>query len=153
MSQSLPRTRQEALELGSRHYFTGKPCKHGHVEKRFSQRGTCMGCSRSIALDVYRRDPALAISKVRKWESENPDRRKYHRRKGVAQHRAAKLQRTPTWANLEAIKVIYENCPPGHDVDHVIPLQGKKVSGLHVVANLQYLTVSDNRSKSNKYAD
>ena len=68
-----------------------------------------------------------------------------------AKRRAIKLQRTPSWADLEAIKKFYENCPKGYHVDHIIPLQGKIVSGLHVLSNLQYLTAEENLKKSNTY--
>jgi len=68
-----------------------------------------------------------------------------------AKRRAAKLNRTPKWADYDKIKEIYKNCPEGYEVDHIIPLQGKLVSGLHVEANLQYLTTTENRSKSNKF--
>lgn len=39
-----------------------------------------------------------------------------------------------------------------HEVDHVIPLQGKTVSGLHVYANLKVVTRSENRRKSRKFS-
>jgi hypothetical protein len=68
----------------------------------------------------------------------------------VAKYRAAKLNATPPWADLEAIKRFYENCPHGYEVDHIIPLQGETVCGLHVLENLQYLTARENRRKSNK---
>lgn len=58
---------------------------------------------------------------------------------------------TPPWADLCKIKEIYDNCPKDYHVDHVIPLKGKLVSGLHVENNLQYLTIQDNLKKSNKY--
>ena len=49
------------------------------------------------------------------------------------------------------IKEFYDNCPKGMEVDHIIPLNGKLVSGLHTIGNLQYLTPNANRSKSNKF--
>lgn len=69
----------------------------------------------------------------------------------AAARKAAVLQRTPKWANLQKIKQIYDNCPDGYHVDHEIPLQGKLVSGLHVESNLQYLLAKDNLQKHNKF--
>lgn len=60
-------------------------------------------------------------------------------------------ERTPCWVDLEQIKFFYECCPKGCHVDHKIPLQGKNISGLHVVENLQWLPSNQNLSKSNKY--
>lgn len=62
-----------------------------------------------------------------------------------------KFKRTPKWADLDKIKFWYECCPAGCEVDHIIPLYGKNISGLHVETNLQWLTQSQNRSKSNKW--
>lgn len=59
--------------------------------------------------------------------------------------------RTPSWANLDKIRSIYENCPEGMHVDHIIPLRGKLVSGLHVENNLQYLFEEDNLKKNNSF--
>lgn len=60
-------------------------------------------------------------------------------------------QRTPDWANMLLIEKFYKNCPEGYHVDHIIPLQGKVVSGLHVLENLQYLPAAINLSKNNNY--
>lgn len=60
-------------------------------------------------------------------------------------------QRTPKWANLTKIKEIYNNCPEGYQVDHIIPMNNDLVCGLHVENNLQYLTISDNAKKHNKF--
>ncbi len=67
----------------------------------------------------------------------------------TANYRAAKLNRTPSWADLDKIKEIYDNCPEGHHVDHEVPLQGNNVCGLHVEYNLQYLTSKANLQKGN----
>jgi hypothetical protein len=55
----------------------------------------------------------------------------------VRNYQARKRQAMPVWANLEEIYRIYEGCPEGYEVDHIIPIQGKNVCGLHVPANLQ----------------
>lgn len=62
--------------------------------------------------------------------------------------RKAKLDATPAWANLESIKKIYQNCSSGFHVDHIIPLLGKTVCGLHVESNLQYLPAKENLIKA-----
>lgn len=67
-----------------------------------------------------------------------------------ANRRALKLKATPSWANLDIIKLVYEYAEGDH-VDHIIPLQGELVCGLHVESNLQYLTALENKQKSNKF--
>jgi hypothetical protein len=109
-------------------------------------------------------NPDRAASIHKKWASGSPDKIRannlsWHlknpgKRKAMnAKRRASKLRQTPPWAELKAIEMFYINCPAGHEVDHIIPLQGVDICGLHVLSNLQYLTVSQNRSKSNKACD
>lgn len=71
----------------------------------------------------------------------------------AAKRRAAKLQATPPWADLEEIKNVYLEAQYfGMHVDHIIPLQGKNVCGLHVWDNLQLLSAVENIKKGNRYA-
>lgn len=68
-----------------------------------------------------------------------------------AKYRAAGLRAIVPWSDLEEISKYYSKCPEGYQVDHIVPLQGNNVSGLHVINNLQYLTKEDNLKKHNKY--
>jgi hypothetical protein len=83
----------------------------------------------------------------RRWRQNNKDKTRLK----SANERAMRLQRIPLWANLSAIKEFYLNCPEGYHVDHIVPLRGKEVSGLHVLENLQNLPATENLSKGNKY--
>ena len=61
--------------------------------------------------------------------------------------------RIPSWFNTQKtiIDKFYRDCPINYHVDHIIPLKGKLVSGLHVIENLQYLTEKENLTKGNSY--
>lgn len=67
---------------------------------------------------------------------------------------------TPAWADRKAIKGLYllarqktkETGVPWH-VDHVIPLRGQFVSGLHVESNLQLLPAAQNMRKRNRFLE
>ena len=76
----------------------------------------------------------------------------------VAKRRAQKKKATPVWADQDYIKDLYRNAKEASEifkvafeVDHIVPLQGKDVCGLHCEYNLQILTADENRSKGNKH--
>lgn len=50
-------SRKEAKSLGLKQYFTGKPCKYGHIDNRTTSNGVCMECSRIKALKRMRENP------------------------------------------------------------------------------------------------
>ena len=75
-----------------------------------------------------------------------------------AKRRAAKIERTVSWANEQLIASYYKEAKRLEEltgiqfhVDHIIPLQGKMVSGLHVESNLQLLPAHENLGKSNSF--
>jgi hypothetical protein len=94
--------------------------------------------------------------KSEKAKQKQKERRQTHEHKKLRLHLSrkrelAKKHRTPPWADLDKIKEFYKNCPKDMTVDHIIPLQGKNVSGLHIFENLQYLTRLENFRKGNRY--
>ena len=74
----------EAKALRLTKYFTGKPCKYGHIAERNAANRACLECQRLIAIRIYNRkktDPTFVAanrSRVLRWQTENPER--YHER-------------------------------------------------------------------------
>jgi len=101
------------------------------------------------------KEAKLALNK--KWAEKHPERLAAVK----AKYRASKLQRTPEWLTQEHHDQIVAkyaerdrlNKETGieHHVDHILPLQGENVSGLHVPWNLQVITATENHQKSNYY--
>lgn len=105
-----------------------------------------------------------------KWRKENPQKRKEVcarwnskatskalNSRRAAKRRAVQLQATPIWVNQYVVNFFY-TCmtyfrTEGIDVhvDHIVPLQGKNVCGLHIHQNLQLLLAPLNHRKSNKF--
>ena len=114
-------------------YKECKSCKEVKEEEEFS-------------LNKSRPDGLNTFCKLCVVKNSTGYQREYQKRR-----KALKLFRVPKWADLDKIKEIYDTCPKGFHVDHIVPLQGKLVSGLHVEYNLQHLPAKDNLIKNNKF--
>ena len=149
--------KQAAKDRGDEYYYTGFPCRRGHYDKRSVKAGVCPSCDK-IAKAKYN---AKAGSKekgrlaTRRWVSNNLDRVAAK----VSEARARKLKATPSWLTSEDRSVIYSmhkmagrltKCMGiSHHVDHVVPLQGETVTGLHVPWNLRVIPAYQNHKKKN----
>lgn len=103
----------------------------------------CKHCKSKINADFYEKNKDIYHKNY--VEEHRSD---YNARNAL--RRAAKLQATPIWADLEKIKEIYATCPEGYHVDHEYPLISDWVCGLHVHQNLQHLTAEENLRKGNR---
>lgn len=95
----------------------------------------------------YASDKNTQSTRFKRWQEKNKEKVRLKN----ANERAVRLQRIPGWADMNAIKSFYLNCPDNLHVDHIVPLRGKLVSGFHVINNLQYLSSKENLSKGNKF--
>ena len=124
-------------------------------------------------LSNYKRSPQGKLARKNngnwghgKWDScvyhnENTRKCKKHHVQSLhdSSKRRNKIKRTmPKWANQKKIKKIYDRCfelnkigNVKYEVDHIIPLNGKLVSGLHIEKNLKIVKASENRKKSNSF--
>jgi hypothetical protein len=121
--------------------------------------------SRQRARDYAAEHRVEASKRVKKWKQENPERArlndlnrdpvKLHSAK--AKYRAARRQACPPWvddAHMARIHEVYrlrreisERTGVVHEVDHIVPLQGKTVCGLHVWWNLRVIPREENNRR------
>lgn len=80
------------------------------------------------------------------------------RQLALRQHRLK--QATPQWADSAAIHAVYqtallisEQTGIKQHVDHIVPIQGKNVCGLHVHYNLRVIPAAENGSKGNRFSE
>ncbi|ECH9374570.1 hypothetical protein ZL54_22505 [Salmonella enterica subsp. enterica] len=73
------------------------------------------------------------------------------RKRGASLYRRLSVEcQTPAWADKKAIRQLELNRPEGQHIDHIIPIRGRMVTGLHVHFNMQYMDADKNIRKSNR---
>ena len=164
------KTRKEAKVAGAKHYSTGLPCKNGHIDLRVTSCGTCLACAREktarwAALNYEkhlqqkksgrtRRADKIAAASIA-WRKANKDKKAAQQ----AKRRAVLKQRTVPWADRYEIAVWYEVAEVlsrggvRFHVDHIVPLKGKYVCGLHTQDNLQILPWHINLQKGARFKE
>jgi hypothetical protein len=191
---NLPKTRAEAKATGAKYYFTGEPCKHGHIAPR-KTKGACVEClkvewqqaaeTRAEYFKEYNRKdevrekkhdwylgnreqviqaaatrPAVLLREYRNaWKEANKTQVRADTKARRRKHREA----TPKWLSRKQkseIRQLYQiaitmtqTTGEQYVVDHIVPLRGEAVCGLHVPWNLRVITQNENLKKSNKHVD
>jgi len=187
-----PKTRKDAKEVGAKYYYTGEPCKHGHIALR-KTKGACVEClrvewekSNETRTDYFKtynqsevgkenkrkyyernRDTVIARANARPLE-EKKFWKKLHKQNNpeyynvlTSLRRRRHREATPKWLTKKQrneIKELYKiavtmtkTTGEKYVVDHIVPLHGETVCGLHVPWNLRVITQEENLTKSNKF--
>lgn len=179
--------RDSARAQGLTRYFTGQPCKRGHIAERQVTNTACIVCrleasnrdyesnkAKRLAQKsaAYAADPEKFAQRNRDFYARNRDdfaerNRAYYLENTdafiarEAERRARLVKATPKWltkAHRDWMTALYavarhRTRAEGveYHVDHIVPLQGRNVCGLHVPWNLRVMLGADNLSKSNKH--
>lgn len=153
----------EAIRTGAKRYSNGKPCLRGHVAERQLSNNACVVCERERGRTTeakqrvkqfHENNRESVRGRKRAWFRSLPIEKKARHYALCAGYAERVKRATPKWADMGAITTMYQQAKRlGLEVDHVVPLQGKNVCGLHVENNLQHLTMEANRRKNNRFEE
>ena len=153
-------TRSEAIAVGAKRYFNGKPCPRGHIDERMVSTWRCVACHRRDKRESkrahYAADPERFRSAGKRDYQAHAARYKLN---AVIKQRRAKRATLRCVAAAKLAAVYKERdrmtAITGilHHVDHIYPLAPSDGSfcGLHVPWNLQVITAEANLKKGSRY--
>jgi hypothetical protein len=105
----------------------------------------------------YEKTKVARLARHKIWAQNNPHKINQY----ASERRSARIDRTPPWLTPEHNEAILDYFKEAarlreltgrvHHVDHIVPLRGKNVSGLHVPWNMQVLEGTENLRKNNRH--
>jgi len=154
-------TRQDAIQNGEKQFFTGKPCKKGHIAARHVN-GGCMECRKEYSISYQENNK----EKIKEWHKKNhkekytTEKRRKKYRKNIQSEiynhakQRARLKNISFTITLEDV-IIPNNCPVfGIPLDHRDRLHAPTLDRIinelgYVKGNVQVISAKANRLKNN----
>lgn len=142
---------------------------YNRKETRDGKVSWCRTCLTTVSVIWQKENPSRAAANVQQWQSKNKSKIKVRQALWYKEHYevvaardrrryANKLNASPKWANNFFIQEIYalahlrtKVTGVKWHVDHIVPLKGKGVRGLHWEGNLQVIPAKVNMAKGNRY--
>lgn len=153
----------ECLNVGARTWRVNNPnyyksSQHVEYSKRWREdHPTYMTTYMKQWYETRKDDPVFKQQNsehMKQWAKDNPGKHAAR----IRLYKTCREEAQPTWVLQEDIDIFYDQArllsrQTGimHTVDHIVPLVHDKVCGLHVPANLQVLSKSENSSKNNRF--
>lgn len=163
--------RKYAIEQGLTHYFTGNPCKYGHVDLRYAKSNACKRCVLDKSINDRKKDPERHSKRdkfhynknrdkysefSRNWRLKNPEENRLKQNRYKSRKINADGEHTINDVmlilNNQGWNCVYccADLHMGYHVDHIMPLA---LGGSNWPNNLQCLCPTCNMRKSDKHPD
>lgn len=149
-------SRMAAKKIGMTYYFTGIPCKHGHISTRNTKNKTCHECVRKRFKDWHIRNKEKQSLKSKTWRTSNPERysflmsrarkernkdelneymRAFSSRRRAATRGGDSARLVLEWTRSQKKTCLYcgKDCDDEFHVDHFVPISR---GGCHKISNL-----------------
>ena len=99
-----------ARDLGLTRYFTGAPCRHGHIDQRLTSSRACVVCTRDKVANYRVENRAILLVKKREAQKQYrlkyPDRIKATAKASTRKHRIARNEEKAAWARRNRGRIL-----------------------------------------------